>query len=198
MPKHFPVTCSIVSLCLLTSCGQSALPMPPQTNSPTTSPLSISMTNQNITEQEFLANYHSIRAAIQEATPDNFVAHIDTSNTEAEKLSMFKNNWNNQEAKTVWSHFIPDLTKLTRLDFKVDGDWAAYYFEGEAMDASEGFDPENVDINIMRMHRVNNKWLLSLQMGASAIARTQNPEQMKQVISNEIATSDLLSVRPQE
>jgi len=198
MPKHFPVTCSIVSMCMLTACGQSTLPITTQTDSPTTSPLSISMTNQNITEQEFLANYLSIRVAIQEATPDNFVAHIDTSNTEAEKLSMFKNNWNNQEAKTVWSHFIPDLTKLTRLDFKVDGDWAAYYFEGEAMDASEGFDPENVDINIMRMHQVNNKWLLSLQMGASAIARTQNPEQMKQVISNEIATSDLLSVRPQE
>ncbi len=202
MSNKLLVTSVVMITLPLTGCGQTATPTPvqnPLTISPSTSPMSTNQpTNQNISEPEFLSLYTTIRNTISNPTPDEFIAHVDTSSTEADKLAMFKANWNNQEAKSVWSHFIPDLTKMNRLGFKVDGDWAAYYFEGDPMDAEDTTDYQNVDINVLRMHKINNQWLLCLQMGASAIPKNADTTELQKAINNEINTSDLLTVKPKE
>lgn len=144
--------------------------------------------SMSLSEQDFLRAYAAVRSTFNEATPDHFLSLVDTSSSPPEQFEMFKKNWNNQEAKKTWTFFLPELTQFPRLDYRESGDWVAYYYERPSDEA------QSIDINIMRMHRLNGEWKLSLNSGASAIPDTSDKQARKQAIQREIETSDVLTV----
>lgn len=160
--------------------------VPVMTNA--TSSLTIKPDPMTLSEQDFLQAYAAVRATFNDATPDRFLSLVDTSSSPPEQFEMFKKNWTNQEAKKTWTFFIPDLTQFPRLAYKQSGDWVAYYYERPSEET------QSIDINIMRMHRINNEWKLSLASGASAIPEVQDKTVRAEMILHEIETSDVLTV----
>lgn len=149
-------------------------------------------TSTTLDEQAFLAGYAAMRATFSDPTADRFLSLVDTSSSPPERFEMFKKNWNNQQAKSTWTYFLPDLAAFPRLDYRVQGDWAAFYYERPSDEAG------SVDVTIARMHRMDGVWKVSLESGAVAVPDTSDIAQKTAAIQEQIKTSSLLTVAPSE
>lgn len=182
----------------LSGCGNAPTSAPPVLvpTSPMTATTSSSLPttpmSTTLDEQTFLADYAAMRATFTDPTADRFLSLVDTSSSPPEQFEMFKKNWSNQQAKSTWTYFLPDIATLPRLDYRVEGDWAAFYYERPSDEAG------SVDVTIARMHRLGGVWKVSLQSGAVAVPTAADNAQQAAAIQEQIKTSSLLTVVPSE
>lgn len=164
MNRPLFATLGVISLVWLSGCGK------PSTSAPTSMNPSIpagqvagNATPSVDPRTQFEGIYKTVRASLDDPTPDTFLTLVEVPDASPEKIAKLRETWSDAENKNALKNFVfGDLATQEFIQVKQEGDWAGYYYLSDLEEAGR------LNVNLLRFHKVNGDWKIYMKQSISS------------------------------